>query len=475
MGPVCRIEPPKIDKELTTVNRMFHPDNKLKHLWDFVIAVTTVFAAIEIPAQFVLGYEENRLLHFADWFLTILFALDILVHFNTSLIQDRKVVSDRKIVTIFYLKGWFLVDFLAAIPFDILIGEWLLGFAGTSVALKSLRLIRLLRLARLIKIFHKWQNLNIINPSILRLILFIFWIFLVAHWMACGWLLLDGVGGDMLAADRYVRSLYWTVTTLTTVGYGDITPQTRIQTIYTMFVMILGVGIYGYVIGNISSLIANMDVAKANYRERLDRVNAFLKYRDIPPALSERIISYYAYLWDSRLGYDESTVMDDLPDALKTEVSLFLNRDIIEKVPLFRGASEELIRDIVKELHPLVATPGDFIFRKGDIGTCMYFISRGSVDVRSEDGSVLATLADGSFFGEIALVMSLPRTADIVARDYCDLYFLEKATFDRILGHYPDFSRSMHDMAVQRFGDTHASQNPNGEGAGEPESPGEET
>jgi voltage-gated potassium channel len=81
----------------------------------------------------------------------------------------------------------------------------------------------------------------------------------------------------------------------------------------------------------------------------------------------------------------------------------------------------------------------------------MYFISRGRVEVIAADGSTLLnTISEGDFFGEIALLFSQPRTASVRAVDYCDLYTLDKDTFDRVLTHYPAFAAHIRDMAYQR-------------------------
>ena len=73
------------------------------------------------------------------------------------------------------------------------------------------------------------------------------------------------------------------------------------------------------------------------------------------------------------------------------------------------------------------------------------------MDVVSKDEStVYATLGSGTFFGEIALLLSTPRTATIKAREYCDLYRLDKETFDAVVSRYPDFAARIQELAEKR-------------------------
>jgi CRP-like cAMP-binding protein len=82
----------------------------------------------------------------------------------------------------------------------------------------------------------------------------------------------------------------------------------------------------------------------------------------------------------------------------------------------------------------------------------MYFISRGMVEIIAPDGhTVLDTLTDGGFFGEVALLFSQPRNASARAVDYCDLYILDKDTFDHVLARYPDFATQIKKEAEKRM------------------------
>ena len=412
----------------------------LLHLWDILVALSATSAAIAIPMRLVLELPEHTLvfeIHY--WAVVLVFLADMAINFFRPCEFHGRVISGKRARLSHYLKGWFVVDLLPAIPFAALFG------------IPVLQVLRILKMARVAQFLYHGRRQQIHHGTVFRLGIFVFWLTLTAHWLACGWLWLTGLQGPGQALNDYVRALYWSITTLTTVGYGDITPKTNVQMVYTMVVMVLGVGVYGYVIGNIANLLSHIDMARAHYLANMEKLRTFLKYRNIPHSFQRRIFDYYAYLWEHRLGYDESAVLSGLPPSLQGEVSLLLKRDFIEKVPFLKGGGLELIRDIAFELRPVIFTPGTVIFRAGEIGRHMYFISQGKVEVISPDGkTIMATLADGDFFGEIAILYSQRRSATVRAIDYCDLYSLDKDTFERVLTHYPDFAQYIRGVAEKR-------------------------
>ncbi|MBI4454301.1 MAG: cyclic nucleotide-binding domain-containing protein [Acidobacteria bacterium] len=412
----------------------------LQRGWELVVASTAVVAAIDIPARLVLDYETLTRVTRPDWALTIIFVADILLNLRRAGRTGKRSSADTSESG--YPWQWFAIDLGAAIPFA--------AFSAPPL----LQLLRLLKLGRVAQRMRHWQRAELHNPNIVRLALFFFWLALSLHWLACGWLALRGVSPDFDKATDYLRALYWCVTTLATVGYGDITPTTNAEVMYAMLTIFLGVGVFGYVIGSVASLLANIDPARVRHREVVEKVKAFMRYRQVPAGLQQRILDYYEYLWEKRLGYDESTAISGLPPSLRTEVSLFLNRDIIQKVPLFRTASEDFIRAIALEMHPVIFMPGDYIIRAGDPGEEMYFISQGSVEILSADDQIVyATLKSGEFFGEMAIVLSQPRMASVRAVDYCDLYVLSRTSLERILTRHPDITASITAIAKQRQGE----------------------
>jgi hypothetical protein len=429
--------------------KLIPAESNPKLLWDFLIILLISYTAVEIPVSIVLDNRISGVYALADHLISLLFGIDILLTFITERRIGSVLITDRKTIRQHYLQGFFTVDLLSALPIA------LLESVGLSLhpVVRFLRLLRLLRLARLPHFLRRTGKLITgMNPAVFRLFLFFFWTTLAAHWLACGWIALGGC--KEFEADKftqYLKSLYYIFTTLGTVGYGDITPKTNSQTLYSMFVMILGTGMYGYVVGSVASVIANLDIAKANHAKKMEEVSAFLKYRRISHPLQVRVRGYYEYLWESRMAYDEGSIVDELPPSLRVELLLFINRGIIEKVPIFADVGEDFIREIVVALKPNVFSPGDIIVRRGELGEEMFFINRGIVEVISEDGQdVYATLTEGQFFGEIALLTKEPRNASIRCADYCDVYTLDRETFHRLLKHHPEISSRVEQLAKKR-------------------------
>ncbi len=425
--------------------------SKPKYFWDLFMLFVNTYVVLAAPFNLVVAYVPTYFSILVECGLVYALFTDIVIKFSTPIKVNREYVLDRKLIAVNYFKSYFFLDFISAIPFYLLFH--IFSSSGEiTTSLGVISLLRMLRVFRLIDFVKKLQDPRIFNHPLLRFGFFLFWILLFAHWVACGWLLL----GTNFTKDEkwlsYLKSLYWTITTLTTVGYGDFIPHTTSQMVYTIIIMMLGAGVYGYVIGNVAGLITNVNEAKTNYLRRIDNINTFFRFRKIPLHLQEKVLDYQGYLWESRLGYDENVVLENLPYSLKVEISMFLNRGIIQKVPLFKNASEDFIREIASALCPVVFTPGDYIIRKGEVANVMYFINRGFVDIVSDDSTqIFKRLHEGDFFGEMALVLSMPRASNIRASGYCDLYALSKESLENVIYYHPEFKQQLDDVVRQRL------------------------
>jgi voltage-gated potassium channel len=392
------------------------------------------------------------------WLITAVYLLDIAYSFNQSVKKGLVVVSERRSIARHYLRGWFAVDLIAALPFGWLLAVLLKGTApaagGVGAVLDVLMVSKALRMVKIGKvsaIFHNIRESLSVNPALMRLVTFGFWFVTALHLMSCGWVLIGASEQGRPAADQYLRALYWCLATIATIGYGDYTPDknSNLQIAYTIGVMVFGVGMYGYIIGNVATLIANLDVARAFYRTKMEEINDFLRRQRVPAGLQKRVRDYYAYLWETQRSVSAVPIAAELPHSLSQEILLFLNRALIEKVALFRNADEIFIREIVQRLKPMAFLPDDYLIRQGEYGDCMYFLASGDVEVLI-GGSRVALLGHGSPFGETALLQGEKRMASIRALTYCDVYRLSKADFDELRVRYPDFDAQVRQVVEAR-------------------------
>ena len=126
--------------------------------------------------------------------------------------------------------------------------------------------------------------------------------------------------------------------------------------------------------------------------------------------------------------------------------------DRIRSFPLFLSAPDAFLAAVGSHLRPQLHVPHDYILTEGDDAKAMYWLVRGAVSVTSRDGeSTYAELKPGAFFGEIGILMDIPRTATIIARTRCLLLVLKKEDLIKELPKFPDVERTIREEAQERL------------------------
>ncbi|MBI5369195.1 MAG: cyclic nucleotide-binding domain-containing protein [Planctomycetes bacterium] len=444
-----------------------YPRSPFKIAWDLTVSTAIVVVALRAPYQIVLQEMRYDGLY---WLVTALLCADVLLRFNTPFYRLRTLVTDRKLIAARYLRSWFAVDLLYALPLGPLLLPCCGGEAAPAWLANVLFLQRVPAISRLNAQLRVLERVFTASPAIMRLASFLFWFVFAAHGMALGWIAIGAAAGiekdlgiiqnlsdPVPHVERYVRALYFITTTMATIGYGDVVPhKDRMwELLYTIFLQLTGVGMYGYVIGNVSSLLGNLDVARASFRRHTEEINAFMRRKKLPPALQDRVRDYFEYMWEShqstgadQLGHD--SIIDRLPASIALDMRLFLTGEILQKVPFFKQAGETFIREIVTQLEGHVFLPGDYLMRRGELGDCMYFINTGEFEVILDGEEVVARLDAGSHVGEMSLVFGGTRNASVRAVTFCEVYRLSRESFDGMRRRHPDFDAQIREVVASR-------------------------
>ncbi|XP_077410356.1 voltage-gated inwardly rectifying potassium channel KCNH2 isoform X2 [Vanacampus margaritifer] len=442
-----------------------------KAVWDWLILLLVIYTAILTPysAAFLLNDQEEAAmqrcgyscspLNVVDLIVDIMFIIDIVINFRTTYVNSNdEVVSHPLRIAVHYFKGWFLIDMVAAIPFDLLIyrsGEETTTLIGL---LKTARLLRLVRVARKLDRYSEY------GAAVLFLLMCTF--ALIAHWLACIWYAIGNVErngsigwlhtlGDQLGKhyndsipgtgpsikDKYVTALYFTFSSLTSVGFGNVSPNTNSEKIFSICVMLIGSLMYASIFGNVSAIIQRLYSGTARYHTQMLRVREFIRFHQIPNPLRQRLEEYFQHAWSYTNGIDMNAVLKGFPECLQADICLHLNRTLLENCKAFKGSTKGCLRALAMKFKTTHAPPGDTLVHAGDVLTAIYFISRGSIEILRGD-VVVAILGKNDIFGEPINLYSRPgkSNADVRALTYCDLHKIFREDVLEVLDMYPEFA-----------------------------------
>ncbi|MGH0161850.1 UNVERIFIED_CONTAM: hypothetical protein FKN15_041972 [Acipenser sinensis] len=219
---------------------------------------------------------------------------------------------------------------------------------------------------------------------------------------------------------------------------------------------------FGWMVGTVTSILANADAARAVYTEKLESIKHFLKSQKITGPIADSVQKFYSFKWIKTKGVDPETLFEYLPSSLLGDISTIIYSDVIAKGPIFektlsKESLEKLetdggfIRMLATKIRPCVFRANDFICKRNDYGSEMFFIEKGEVDVLSQDErSVMVTLKAGQYFGEGSLLFSEPRSTSIRASTNCDMYVLDKKDLDSTVKYYPDICKEIRDSAIAK-------------------------
>jgi hypothetical protein len=432
--------------------------------WDVLIAFLAFVSCIFVTWQLVFNPDSGNQIWSFIYFIDLIFIIDIGLNFFTSYRDKGVEVTEADKTARRYARTMLPFDVIANFPWEIILlfvdnHAWL----GVPLLL-WLRAPRFLRVIRLFAIFRNWESLSWANPGLLRIIRFGVAVALVTHLVACSWFFTASaqefpVGNwaetagieDSAPVDQYVRSLYWAITTMTTVGFGDITPKRTTEYLVAMIVMLLGATLYAFIIGSIASLLSSLNIEKTRHRDKVQNLSYYLQQRGASADLNNRVRGYYEYLWSKHRGVAESDLLNDLPRALQIEIKEQLAKQVIQQVPLFEFCSTVLKMELLAALQLESYGPGIAVVREGEKAGDIFFIVDGNLAVTVEDNNELnIELGPGEYFGYLSLVLNERRTASVVAKDYCDLMRLSQHDYNAIMKSYPEFRDALSTAAAHK-------------------------
>uniref|UniRef100_A0AAX7V4V7 Cyclic nucleotide-binding domain-containing protein n=1 Tax=Astatotilapia calliptera TaxID=8154 RepID=A0AAX7V4V7_ASTCA len=438
-------------KEITVID----PAGNMYYYWLGVITIPVMYNWTLIIARAC--FEELQTDYLIFWFLLdfladLIYLGDMVFRTRTGYLEQGLLVKDELKLRERYMKSFqFKLDLVSMIPTDVF-------YLAIGVTYPEIRLNKLFRFNRMMEFFQRTET-RTNYPNFLRISNLVMYILIIIHWNACLYYSFSkaiGFGSDRFVypdptdpefgrlVRKYAYSMYWSTLTLTTIGETP-PPVENSEYFFVVTDFLVGVLIFATIVGNVGSMITNMNAARADFQARIDAIKQYMSFRKVTKDLEKRVIKWFDFLWTNKKAVDEREVLKYLPDKLRAEIAINVHLDTLKKVRIFADCEAGLLVELVLKLQPQVYSPGDYICKKGDIGREMYIIKEGKLAVVSDDGlKQFVVLSDGSYFGEISILAikgskaGNRRTANIRSIGYSDLFCLSKDDLMEALTEYPD-------------------------------------
>ncbi|KAI9343129.1 hypothetical protein BDR26DRAFT_858598 [Obelidium mucronatum] len=456
-------------------NDGFHERSLVFTLFNLFIICFYFLVLIYLP--FEEAYFDTVMeLSFLSWSMTGVFLLDSMVNFLMPIQPSQRLKKENRIKLsdwyLEYLKSHVLVDIISIVPWVNIVPSFEIG-----LLCNTFRLLRVLRLpsvmaknAYVIRLHNRIENVVGIGNMLTRMIPVGLGIVVFVHIQCCimyycgkvvgftkwneqfwHWTFFPGGIEASGLDERYVWMLTQALGNTFQITHK---PQTIMEQIVSMLCIIFGALLYAYLVGLISSAAISFDASGRLYRQKIDELTDYLNWKNIDEKTQKRLLEYYEFKYRGKY-FEEKSLLNDMNASLRMELATINCSTLIEKVPFLKrqvgdGRDTIYLGRIATALNPVFYIAGDFIVIQGEQATEMFFIQTGKVNILV-NGHMVTTFSDGAFFGEVALIANIPRTASVQAATSCQLYSLSAKDFNSIIMEFDDMKQRIDSIYEERM------------------------
>lgn len=427
------------------------PYHRRYRIWETFLVLLVIYTAWVSPFEFGFLKQPQSPLSICDNVVNGFFAVDIVLTFFVAYLDKATylLIDDHKKIAWKYASSWLALDIISTIPTELArkISPKPLQSYGFF---NMLRLWRLRRVSALFSRLEKDRNYNYFGVRCAKLLCVTLF---AVHSAGCFYYLIAAryhdphrtwigaaLGDNFLEQGiwrRYVTSIYWSITTLTTVGYGDLHPVNTREMIFDIFYMLFNLGLTAYLIGNMTNLVVHGTSRTRRFRDTVQSASSFAQRNKLPPRLQDQMLAHLClkFKTDSE-GLQQQETLDFLPKAIRSSISHYLFYSLVEKVYLFQGVSNDLLFQLVSEMEAEYFPPNEDVILQNEAPTDFYILVTGAVEVlamKTEGEQVVGGAKTGDICGEIGVLCYRPQLFTVRTKRLSQLLRMNRTSFLNIV------------------------------------------
>ena len=445
---------------------VIQPESSLKFYWDIFIMGFLIALGFLIPIESAFYGEDQSLSEILSKIALSVFTIDILFNLNTGIYIEGILVKHRSKFIKHYLKFWFWIDLVSTIPFELMFTGSVKSSAVVGENFNILRTLKILKLIRLVRFPKTIMNIEDHMTSkksllIVNLAKLMIYLSLIANGAGCLMFIISSQNTspdnfisqiehsagfvDDKVESLYTYCLYWSITTMASIGYGDLHPHLTSERVIGILIMNFSSITFGYLLGNIGGIISKHTAKVKERREVMVNLNKLTKQHKIPEDLKRRVLNHaHFHFAQSKNKIDFSKTISILSPPLREEIYSHVNGKTVRSFPLFGDIQDSCIASISRALKPQLNSPNDCLIKENTESLNMFYIIRGCVEILDETtGSSIKILSTKTYFGEIGLLLGIPRCATVFSMTFLETLVLFKNDFKEISIQYPELKQKI--------------------------------
>lgn len=477
-----------IDLSITDSQKLgilFHPSKGFSLYWDTIISIILLYSCTLSPLSLALSYTSpGSFSNICDIISDFIMLSDAIIKLNTSYYnKESRLASSYFQVIKHNLMSWFLFDLAASLPYDlILLSEHKQAYQYhiVNIVLRLLRtkrlwmVTRVLRLIKFLKFISKFMKYfsSYLSHSMLKLIETLLRLMFAIHIYSCFILIANEVDGhcpdswmyriraeDFDNSEKYLHALYFILTTMSTVGYGDITPRTSLEIVIAITWMLIAVYFLSFNISSISSLAAESNYKKNVLAQKMNLIESLSKTEGITKAVQNKMKNE-ANDKLSRLTNsleDRQKVLSFLPIDLKFEIAYNMYNGIIKDIEFFNKKQKDFIGNIFPLLYQKCLTDNEIVYLLNQHADEISFVTEGKVCfVYGNNNTQFRFLNIGSYFGEYEVTHEIKRVYGVICKGFTRLLVMNSDLVSKFRRDFPsmwlDFkeeAKARHEVSIK--------------------------
>ena len=392
---------------------LINPENKFIFIYDTIITFGSLYSLIYIPYElakyFCFCNSFNWFHIFINFFIDILFIIDLIMGFFRAFYtrDDEKLVKNNIKIIKNYITGYFTQDFITSVPINILYycycrkhpkeacftyGKY--DFIDHFILIRCLKSIKIFKISSrkknqfVTELMEKLSDFPFLD-NFLDLFVKIFYVIFGLHIISCihifigrhvypGWIYKNNFQ-DYSLSNLYMISLYYLITTMTTVGYGEIQLDSMMEIIFRIVLLAVGIVCYSWLISSISNGINKQSYASINYSNECAILeNIRRAHRELPYKVYLEIKKYLEYKNFRQKIFDKDLLINSLPYSLKNALIFSMYNTPINYFHFFKGISNtNFLVETLSYLTPIEGKKNDLLIKENEIFEEIYFVLEG--------------------------------------------------------------------------------------------------